>query len=771
MPSQTPRRRSHLLEWAAVSALLMVLIAWFSAPGQLPRVNHLLQDTLAWLFPSEADPEITIIAIDGRSLEAIGRWPWRRALHAEVLQRVATHQPRAIGLNIVFSDEDLDYPEDDALLAHTLRLGLPVVLPVLRQNDTGHSSAELPLPALTQSAAQLGHVHVPIDDDGIVRSFYRQEGPAGNLWPHFSLAMRCVAGVLLPECRHGALPHAVGHWTRKQRHILRFAHGRSPFRTYSYIDVVRGQVPAHAFRGQYVLIGATSPGLGDLLPAPDGLSVRPIANVELIAHALNNELQDVHLQPASHLLNALVNLTTVALALCAVLWLSPSAALAACLALMLGTLLIAAMIPVWWSVVPAPAAALLGIACAYPLWSWRRLSAATRFLNMELQALQRQGLPTAATTTSRPGDFLNKRIRAVEQASRQLRELHQFISASLQQLPSPTFVCDAQGHILLANAAAERYLHATEEDALQGVSLPELLHHLVDPCTHLPLLCRTRMQNGQLPAQSEGRDTQGRTLLLLAKPFHALQDNGWLLTLVDLTDIRQAQAQRDQAMHFISHDIRAPVASILTLLEMHREYPDQMPLASLLARIERYAHSSLAMAESFVQLASAQSRPYAPEPVDLTALLEEATDDAWARAHEGQVTLTLNTPPTPAYCLGERSMLSRAIANVLGNAIKFSPPHTHVHCTLNARATSWVIAVSDQGPGMDAQQQSQLFTPFQRQHQRSHPGIAGTGLGLAFTHTVMQRHAGRIEVQSTLGAGTEFRLVLPQCAPAHLGDE
>ena len=130
----------------------MVLIAWYSAPGQLPRVNHLLQDTLAWLFPSEADPEITIIAIDGRSLEAIGRWPWRRALHAEVLQRVATHQPRAIGLNIVFSDEDLDYPEDDALLAQTLHSGLPVVLPVLRQNDTGHSSAEFPLNGMSPVA-------------------------------------------------------------------------------------------------------------------------------------------------------------------------------------------------------------------------------------------------------------------------------------------------------------------------------------------------------------------------------------------------------------------------------------------------------------------------------------------------------------------------------------------------------------------------------------------------------------------------------------------
>ena len=98
-----------------------------------------------------------------------------------------------------------------------------------------------------------------------------------------------------------------------------------------------------------------------------------------------------------------------------------------------------------------------------------------------------------------------------------------------------------------------------------------------------------------------------------------------LLTLVDLTDMRRALQQRDQAMHFISHDIRAPNASILTLLEMQRAYPGRMADDELLRRIERYAHASLGMAESFVQLASAQAQEYRMAPIDLVALLAETT--------------------------------------------------------------------------------------------------------------------------------------------------
>jgi signal transduction histidine kinase len=236
----------------------------------------------------------------------------------------------------------------------------------------------------------------------------------------------------------------------------------------------------------------------------------------------------------------------------------------------------------------------------------------------------------------------------------------------------------------------------------------------------------------------------------------------WLITLVDLTDMRRAQQQRDQALNFISHDIRAPIASILTLLEMQRAFSGQMPHAELLARVERYAQSSLAMAQGFVRLASAQAHSYHSALFDLVAALEEAVDDAWATATERGVQVRFTTELDAAPFRGDRGLIGRAITNVLGNAIKFSPAGGTVHCTLALQGHDWMISIRDEGPGIAQDLQAGLFQPFKRLHEGSHPGVEGIGLGLALVHTVVQRHGGRVEVHSASGAGAEFRLLLPQ---------
>ena len=760
-PASRPLLR---LEWGALAAVLFGFVLWFSGPEHMPRINHLVQDTVSWLYPRRASPDIVIVTIDAPSLQAIGRWPWRRALHAELIQRISAHTPRAIGMDILLGEEDLDYPEDDMVLAQAMRNSGRVVLPVIRRGATpgGRPGAERPFTPFAQAAAELGHVHVHMDSDGVMRSFYRQEGPASAPWPHLSLAMTCVAGAVQPTCQSNTSLPRRGAWVRKDPQIIAFAHGAAPFTSYSYIDVLRGQVPAAAFRDKYVLVGATAPGLGDLLPAPVGLQVHHMPNVELVAHILNNALTDVRIQPASGLVNSIFNLVPVGLALWALAALGPSAALMGCIGLAIAMLAFAGLSPWIWQVMLSPAAGLAGIAMAYPLWSWRRLSAATRFLELEMKTLRREGLPISlAEDDLHRGDFLERRIRAVEQASEHLRNLHHFVSTSLQQLPSPTFVCDAQGRVLLANAAAALHLGIKVQD-IHGALLPTLLQKLMADDSGQPLLQESQFQTGTLPPQSEGRDADGRSMLLLAKPFAAPPAQGWLITLVDLTDMRQAQKQRDQAMHFISHDIRAPIGSILTLLEMQREYPDQMPASELMARIERYAQASLALAENFVHLASAKYHAYQFAPVDLAALLEEAVDDAWAALREHKLSMDVVMEEDCAYCMGDRALLSRAITNILGNAIKFSPEGGKLSCALSLRAESWVLVVRDQGPGISAKDQQRLFLPFERMHSHSHPSVAGAGLGLAFVHTVVLRHGGSIEVESQEGHGAEFRLVLPR---------
>ena len=524
-----------------------------------------------------------------------------------------------------------------------------------------------------------------------------------------------------------------------------------------------------------MLIGATAAGLGEKFTAPIGFDARLVSNVEMLGHVLNGILLDTHLEAASPTLNRALNLLPVLLGLLALAWVGPSGGLIASALLALLSLLIAGFAPRWGHVQTAPAAALLGLSLAYPLWSWLRLRAATRFLALELQDLQDQGLPVISTSALK-GDALDQRIAAVEQASRQLRALHHFVSESLRQLPSATFVCDHDGMVLLANTAAYRYIESLGTSLKQGDDLITLLaglhnatshdyHSASLPASSAPLLSRNTLQQATLPRQSEGRDTQGRYLMLLSQAFEAPPTSGWLITLIDISDLRSAQAQRDQAMQFISHDIRAPVGSIITLLEMQRTSKRIESEDVLFARIESYAQSSLQLADDFVHLARAQEQNYRSELLDLGLLADQAVSDCWTQAQQQNVQLMFELPETEASVHGDPGLLHRAVINLLTNPIKYGKPHDSdqaaiVECRIVEDAQSWGIAVRDHGPGMDEASLTKLSQPFERLQQ--HERMDGVGLGLAFTRTVAQRHGGSLQIRSRLGHGSTFTLYIPK---------
>ena len=761
------RRQRRQLEWVLLSIALIVLVVWLSTSGHLKRANHLVQDAGLRLAARPSHPDIVVVAIDDRSIAAIGRWPWRRALHAELIARISAQKPRVIGMDMLLNEADLDYPDDDLLLADAIRRSGRVVLPVLRRGFGPASHlADLPLPPFAQAAANLGHVHVAPDGDGVVRSLYMVEGSDAAPWHHFSMAMQCVADAHegLPPCP--AVPAQTidtGPWKRKELTLIAYAGNPSQFTSYSYIDVLRGQVPPDTFQNKYVLVGAVASGLGDMFATPVSQHSRLMPGVEVVANVLNDRLSSQQIRPVSTRQNTLFNLVPIACALVALLVAGPFSALLISAALVIATLLLSMALAWWAGLQFAPAAAVAGLVLAYPLWSWRRLSAAADFLRREMANLKNEGL--AMRERRRPGesaDFLERRINAVERASRQLRNLHRFVNASLQQLPSPTFVCDAQGLVLLTNHAAHRFLGVDRHHPLQGLSVVDLLADLVHIKTGRTLITHQDLSEKTLPEQVEARDTQGRSLLVQCKPFSDIAQADWLITLVDLTDMRRALQQRDQAMHFISHDIRAPNASILTLLEMQRTYPGRMSPEELMARIERYAQVSLGMAESFVRLASAESQEYRMESLDMAAVLAETVDDLWALAQDHGVKLVITLSPECAPLRGDRALLCRAVANVINNAIKFSPRDAVVQCALVERDNRWVLSVRDAGPGIAPELQGRLFAPFQRLHDHSHPAVEGVGLGLALVHTVVLRHGGALEVDSDLGRGTEFRIVLPQ---------
>lgn len=748
-------------EWLVMSIALVALVFWLSGPQQLPRANLWLQDISLQLQTHPPSPDVVLVLADENSLASIGRWPWRRALHAHLIDHISAGQPQSIGLDFLLSEPDLDYPEDDVVLAQSMARSGRVVLPVVR--GFGDQTATLPEPMFAQAAARLGHVHLPLDEDGGVRRFYAREGVGTQPWQHLGLSILCLSQPERPFCSDSASKDMPTHgaWQRFDPTHIAFAQGLPPYTMYSYIDVLRGHIPSSAFRNKHVLVGTAATGLGTNLATPSGTSQSAIHSVELVGHIASGALQNQHALSASLWANRWFNMLPVALALAGLLLLGPSAALLTCFGLAVLTLLASAVAPSWAHTVFSPAAALLALLLAYPLWSWRRLNAAARFLNHEMQGLAVQGLQPPLKGQRQRGDFLQQRIVAVEQASQQLRQLHQFVTETLLQLPSPTLACNNQGQIVLANSAAHRYAERLGRtlqpkqavaDLLEGAVERGSLEVLWDPLQPPPL---------DQTVQREGIDLQKNSLLMLSQPFTVAGETGWLVSLVDISDLRQAMAQRDQAMHFISHDIRAPIGAILTVIEMEQHFGQKEISPLLIERIQRYARNGLALADDFVHLARAQNATAQRVHVELGAIIDQALDDTWAAARERFVELEWMPQEQEAWVLGDASMLRRACVNLISNAIKYGPVEGTVHCSLALEGDYWCITVRDEGDGISAKEQERLFAPFTRQSQHANSAIQGFGLGLAYVHSVAQQHGGSIGVHSEVGHGASFTLKLP----------
>ena len=190
-----------------VLACLLAAIAYLSPHGRLSELNRLIQDFALTAKHRPLQDDIVIVAIDNRSIEALGRWPWRRAYHSELLDRIGAAEPKAIGLDILLSEPDRNHPLDDALLAASIVRNAPVVLPMFIQ-DAGSTERVIgPAPTFVTNRAHLGHAHINVDEDGVVRSMHRAYEAEGRLWPQFALAVE-AAGNETPS--HTPASHGAG---------------------------------------------------------------------------------------------------------------------------------------------------------------------------------------------------------------------------------------------------------------------------------------------------------------------------------------------------------------------------------------------------------------------------------------------------------------------------------------------------------------------------------------------------------------------------------
>jgi diguanylate cyclase (GGDEF)-like protein len=283
--------RSRLLICLAAAACVAVLtvsaLTW--------RFDTRLYDFLLAHSGQDADDRIVMIVIDDDSLSALGRWPWPRRIHADLLERLRSAGVRGVAMDVSFSEPDPADPAGDAALRDAIaRLGR-VVLPVMVEpsQPDGTLIEVLPLPELAGAAAGMGHAEVDIDPDGVARRAYLRAGLGTAHWPVLALSLfdlrrdhgkdDALPGLRNPE----ATPVSSYLWVRDHEVMIPYVASDAGFQRVSYIDVLRGTVPDRLLRDRWLLIGVTAHGTGDTVFTPVASPGAHMSGVEYQANLLN----------------------------------------------------------------------------------------------------------------------------------------------------------------------------------------------------------------------------------------------------------------------------------------------------------------------------------------------------------------------------------------------------------------------------------------------------------------------------------------------------
>jgi len=390
---------------------------------------------------------------------------------------------------------------------------------------------------------------------------------------------------------------------------------------------------------------------------------------------------------------------------------------------------------------------------------------------------------------------LSRDLRAAQQQlEEQLRETQserRRLSALIETVPWGVCVEHADGRIATVNAPFCRLFGLdTRPDDLVGRDADSLTQDVVTRVADAD-----GFRDGTRRRRTEGAQWLGELIELrngrvLERDYVPVTDRdgrlGHLWQLRDVTERQQAAAtledarQRAEAANtakseflaMMSHEMRTPLGVIVGIAELLRGEPSEDVRGDLVQRLSSNSRSLLQLIDASLDFARLEKRQLDVQlqPMAVDELLDETIDSMGpAAAQRGLQLLAAVAPETPRETLADRPRLRQILINLIHNAIKFTDG-AEVRVDACAQpspsgAPGVLWTVRDQGPGIPAERQAQIFERFVRA-EPSGSSRSGTGLGLAICRELCHAMGGEIRIDSDVGRGTTFSVWLPHAAPA-----
>jgi len=325
------------------------------------------------------------------------------------------------------------------------------------------------------------------------------------------------------------------------------------------------------------------------------------------------------------------------------------------------------------------------------------------------------------------------------------------LQAIIEGVQDVIFVLDIDNYLILANPAAQEHLGMTIADyGKPAMSLS------LEPA--LDKFCQEALVNPQGKVEVAFKDGRTYNCSLVHIP-----EIGRVVAMHDVTTFKQLDALKSQFVSHVSHDLKAPLTTIKGFAGLLRDLPTVCPEGKeYAALIVGASDRMMELINSLLDLGKIEiGMDKDLTPTDLILCVMVMVAHFQPQADAKGISLTLDTGLDSLLVLGSAIRLEQAVANLLGNAIKFTPPGGSVVVSVAQVDDQAVVCVADTGPGIPSFLQSHLFQKFSRLGQQETQSQEGHGLGLAIVKSIVDAHHGQVWVESEAGKGSRFYFSLP----------
>lgn len=334
------------------------------------------------------------------------------------------------------------------------------------------------------------------------------------------------------------------------------------------------------------------------------------------------------------------------------------------------------------------------------------------------------------------------------------------LSTILKSMNEGVITVTNEGLITHVNAAACRMLR-TSSDRCLGQALKD-----IDPSKNLDqafIRCQQQQASVERQIQLDGYtfSRHYRLHVTLLKQSHKADA---ILVLQDITDVQRIDKMRADFVANASHELKTPITAIRGFAEtlIGDEHIDNTMKQRFIRKIHGQSIRLSGLVSDLLALSRLESNDEAfNTQVDIHQVVQRVCANLQAVAQTHQVSLQLDAKDGPILILGDDKALGQMATNLIDNAIKYTPENGTVSVTLNIAEGQVVLAVKDDGLGIDTADQGRIFERFYRVDKARSQSLGGTGLGLAIVKHIVQSHKGRLHLKSKLNQGSTFTVTVP----------